>query len=86
MIYRYNSPVGSFTISPAGNGQFALHIDKKLIASYQTPEAACLDVSLHATGWKEWDLFPGNEGPQNLSGWEMRRIQRSSPQKAMTVL
>jgi len=78
MIYRYNSPVGSFTIRPAGSGQFELHINTTFVASYRSPEAAALDVSLHATGWKEWDLFPGCNGPQNLFEWEVWRIRRSS--------
>ncbi len=85
MIYRYNSPVGSFTLRPDGSGQFELHINVTFLASYRTPEAAALDVSLHATGWKEWDLFPGHEGPQNLFEWERWRIRRSSPLGKMAV-
>lgn len=77
MIYRYNSPVGSFVIHPVGNGQFALHFNAAVVASYRSPEAAALDVSLHATGWNEWDLFPGHEGPQNLSEWEMWRMRNT---------
>ncbi len=77
MVFRYDSPVGTFTIHPVGSGQFELQIDNAFVASYRSPEAAALDVSLHATSWNEWDLYPGLVAPQSLFEWERRRVHRS---------
>lgn len=69
MTYLYHSPVGAFTIKPSENGHFAVYINKIFLGCYPTPEAAALDISLHATGWKEWDIFPGHEEPRDLCKW-----------------
>lgn len=85
MVFRYDSPVGTFTIRPVGSGHFELHINNTFVASYRSPEAAALDVSLHATSWNEWDISPGRDGPQNLSEWEIWRIRRSSNRGEMAA-
>jgi len=70
MIYLFNSPVGTFTIRSTENGLFETYVNETLLATYQTPEAAALDVSLHATGWNAWDVLPGGAEPANLCEWQ----------------
>ena len=69
-MYRFQSPVGTFTIRPHNNN-FELWIEGTQLNSYSSAVAAADDVFMHATGYQKWDIMKETVfSPRNLSDWQ----------------
>lgn len=69
MNYRYESPVGTFSISSERGGGVELRIDDIPIGIYDSVEEAYEDVARQSTGWDEWDRLTQVDIP-DLQKWE----------------
>ncbi|VBB07700.1 Hypothetical protein LUCI_2965 [Lucifera butyrica] len=69
-MYTYKSPVGTFWIKPDGKGNFVLGIENQELEVHYSPWVAADNVSIHVTGYPEWDKLGGIvSGPSDLSEW-----------------
>lgn len=69
MDYRYQSPVGTFSIRHEGGGGVELRIDDIPLGLYDSVEEAYQDVAQRSTGWDEWDRLAHLDIP-DLQKWE----------------
>lgn len=69
MNYRYQSPVGTFTIQHEGGGGVELRIDDIPLGIYDSVTEAWEDVAHRSTGWDEWDRLTQADIP-DLQKWE----------------
>ena len=77
--YRYNSPIGSFTIKQAGHLRYELWIEEEMLGEYDSPETAATDVANFDTDYVEWDRFKNEleDFPKDLSEWT--EVKEESP-------
>jgi hypothetical protein len=69
MTFIYKSPVGTFSITPRGDG-FALSIGDLLLGTYARAELAAQAVQARTTGYEPWDRRPSNDRPADLTRWD----------------
>jgi hypothetical protein len=69
-IYRYKSPIGTFTIKPQADGRWGLWFQDDKLGSYQSAVAAADDVYCRATGNYDWDSRDEVDVPTDVGEWE----------------
>ncbi|HEO99328.1 MAG: hypothetical protein JW682_03780 [Campylobacterales bacterium] len=77
--YRYNSPVGTFTIKQVGHCRYELWIKDELLGVYENAESAAKDVATFDTNHVKWDRFENqlDNYPNDLSDWT--EVKEESP-------
>lgn len=71
VVYRYESPIGTFTIRPnePEAGRWGLYCGDACYRTYDSAQAAADDVYRQSTGVHAWDSAPSITEPTALFEW-----------------
>lgn len=70
MYYKYQSPIGTFTIRKGSSSPlWVLRLNGKKISECSYPQVCAGSVSGHLTGLRRWDRTRYKNVPESLDGW-----------------